>query len=173
MALVRCPHCGVDTTNKRASCYYCGGLLFVGAAKMPEKPSEESSKRETTPTATEPTNRRTAEHESDYTRWMKRFAGCLITFAIVFGIKDGAGISSFFIGVVGAIGIGFLYMLLGLAALAIFELIFGGTSESALPIAGCILVLTLTATILLKGTGKGSFTDCPDAGRYSEYSQCL
>jgi hypothetical protein len=90
MALVKCPHCSVETTSRQKNCYYCGGSLSESPV-TPVPVAPEAPRRE--PTSTQSAPSRT---QSAYTTGMYWFLASLGLFALVYGAQVGS-----FLGLVG------------------------------------------------------------------------
>lgn len=174
MALVRCPHCGVDTPDRQISCYFCHKPRH-------EKPSLlEAAKASTDPLA-EPIQTPQPVHlpsqgVSDaqvYRNWWYCFLGLLVFLTIVAG-ADGEKSPGDFIG----FGILYSLMIAILVLIAcgpivwIIRMVTGTKWHALAPAVATGLVLIAVMAGLGGHFFEGGGDECMDSGRYGENSSC-
>ena len=164
MALVKCPHCSVETTSRQKHCYYCGGSLSESPV-APAPVAPEAPRRE--PASTQPAPPRT---QSAYTTGMYWFLASLGLFAFVYGAQVGSFLG-LLEGAAFAFGLGLMVYVASLFICMILSQ-FIGEHETLIPSVAIILVCAAIAVVAVKGVGKGSSDGCIDSGRYGEYSSC-
>ena len=164
MALVKCPHCSVETTDRQKNCYYCGRSL----SERPVAPAPVTS--ETPRQEPAPTQRTSSRARSAYTTGMYWFLASLGLFASVYGAQVGSFLG-LLEGAAVAFGLGLMiYMASLLSCMIISQVI--GEHEALIPIVAIILVCLAIVGVTVNGVGKGGNDGCIDSGRYGEYSSC-
>lgn len=163
MALVKCPHCSVETTSRQANCYYCGRSLserpVAPASVTPEAPRQHPAAPQTPPSRT----------QSAYTTGMYWFLASLGLFAFVYAAKVGSFLG-LLEGAAFAFGLGLMAYVASLFICMIISQVIG-EHETLIPIVANLLVCIAIGVVSVKGVGKGG-GDCIDSGRYGEYSSC-